>query len=117
LLSPFDPLIWYRPRAERLFGFDYRIEIYVPKEKRKYGYYVLPFLHDGRLSGRVDLKADRASGNLLVLGAYAEEHADREALAPALATELRAMAGWLGLRDVSVSKRGNIARALTSALR
>jgi uncharacterized protein len=117
LLSPFDPLIWYRPRAERLFAFDYRIEIYVPKEKRKYGYYVLPFLHDGRLSGRVDLKADRASGNLLVLGAYAEEHADRESLAPALATELRAMARWLGLDDVSVSKRGNIARALTSALR
>ena len=117
LLSPFDPVIWFRPRAERLFGFDYRIEIYVPKEKRKYGYYVLPFLHDGRLSGRVDLKADRASGNLLVLGAYAEEHADRESLVPALATELRAMARWLGLDDVSVSKRGNIARALTSALR
>ena len=117
LLSPFDPLIWYRKRAERLFGFDYRIEIYVPKEKRKYGYYVLPFLHDGRLSGRVDLKADRASGNLLVFGAYAEQHADRESLVPALATELRAMAGWLGLQDVRVSKRGNIARALVSALR
>jgi uncharacterized protein YcaQ len=117
LLSPFDPVIWYRKRAERLFEFDYRIEIYVPKEKRKFGYYVLPFLHDGRLSGRVDLKADRASGNLLVLGAYAEEHADRESLAPALATELRAMARWLGLDDVSVSKRGNVARALTSALR
>jgi uncharacterized protein YcaQ len=117
VLSPFDPLIWYRKRAERLFGFDYRIEIYVPKEKRKYGYYVLPFLHDGRLSGRVDLKADRASGNLLVLGAYAEEHADRESLASALASELRAMARWLGLDDVNVSKRGNVARALTSALR
>jgi uncharacterized protein YcaQ len=117
LLSPFDPLIWYRKRAERLFGFEYRIEIYVPKEKRKYGYYVLPFLHDERLSGRVDLKADRASGHLLVLGAYAEEHADRERLVPALAAELRAMAGWLGLHDVSVSKRGPIARALISALR
>lgn len=117
LLSPFDPLIWYRKRAERLFGFDYRIEIYVPKEKRKYGYYVLPFLHDGRLSGRVDLKADRTSGNLLVLGSYAEEHADRAGVASALATELRAMARWLGLQDVSVSKRGNVARALTSALR
>ena len=117
LLSPFDPLIWYRKRAERLFEFEYRIEIYVPKEKRKYGYYVLPFLHHGRLSGRVDLKADRASGNLLVLGAYAEEHADRESLAAALATELRAMARWLGLDDVSVSKRGNVARMLVSALR
>ena len=78
---------------------------------------MLPFLHHGRLSGRVDLKADRASGNLLVLGAYAEEHADRESLAAALATELRAMARWLGLDDVSVSKRGNVARMLVSALR
>jgi uncharacterized protein YcaQ len=117
LLSPFDPVIWYRPRAQRLFQFDYRIEMYVPKEKRRYGYYVLPFLHDGRLSARVDLKADRASGNLLVLGSYAEEHADREGVAAALAIELRAMAGWLGLNDVSPSRRGNIARALTSALR
>jgi uncharacterized protein len=110
-------VIWYRPRAERLFDFDFRIEMYVPREKRKYGYYVLPFLLGERIVGRVDLKADRAAGCLRVLGAYVETHADAESVAAALALELRTMAQWLGLADVSVARRGPLSRALVLAVR
>ena len=112
LLSPFDPLCWNRDRAERLFGFHYRIELYTPEHKRKFGYYVLPFLHGDRLAGRLCMKADRANGTLLVNAAYREEDADATETARVLAPELRLMAQWLGLPEVKVGRSGNLAAAL-----
>jgi hypothetical protein len=117
LLSPFDPVVWFRPRAERLFGFRYRIEIYVPAEKREYGYYVLPFLLGEGLVGRVDVKADRAGGRLLARGVFAEEGVDRERVGAELAVELERLAGFLGLDEVVVGRRGNLAAALRAARR
>jgi len=94
LLSPFDPLIWCRPRVKRLFGFEYRVEIFVPPEKRKYGFYVMPFLLGEKLVGRVDLRMNRASGRLRVLGTWFEER-KTAAVEAALATELRVLRDWL----------------------
>jgi uncharacterized protein YcaQ len=115
LLCPFDPLIFFRPRVHRLFGFDYRIEIYTPAAQRRFGYYVWPFLLDGELVGRVDLKADRASSALQVIGAFAEPGQQHDRVAAALTVELRSMAGWLGLGEVRVGGRGDLAPALADA--
>lgn len=101
LLSPFDPLIWYRPRTERMFGFQYRLEIYTPAHKREYGYYVLPFLMDGALVARVDLKADRKSGILIVQRLHTEPDAPAYTV-ERLMEELRLMASWLNLSDVVI---------------
>jgi uncharacterized protein len=113
LLCPFDPLIFFRPRMQRLFDFHYRIEIYVPAAKRQYGYYVWPFLLDGQLVGRVDLKAERTRDALQVVGAFAEPEQDKSRVAKALAAELKTMATWLGLAKVSVAKKGDLAEALS----
>ncbi|HEY8058073.1 MAG TPA: crosslink repair DNA glycosylase YcaQ family protein, partial [Acidimicrobiales bacterium] len=99
-------------RVERVYAFTYRIEIYVPKPKRTYGYYVLPFLLGDRYVARVDLKADRAASALLVQSAFAEDDVDHLEVAERLAEELRTMAGWLGLDDVVVKDRGDLAPTL-----
>ena len=104
LLSPFDSLVWCRPRNERLFDFHYRIEIYTPKEKRKFGYYVLPFMMDGQMVGRVDLKADRASSKLLAHSVHTEKGVKRSSINEALNAELAAMATWLGLEQVQLGR-------------
>ena len=113
LLSPFDNLIWYRDRVQRLWDFHYRIEIYVPEPRRVYGYYVLPFLLDGDLVARVDLKADRKTGALLVKGAFAEPEVDKVRVARELRAELETVATWLDLTDLVVSPNGDLASRLT----
>ena len=104
LLSPFDSLVWCRPRNERLFDFHYRIEIYTPKEKRKFGYYVLPFMMNGEMVGRVDIKADRANSKLLAHSVHTERGVKRSSISDALSAELDAMAAWLGLERVQIGR-------------
>ena len=116
LLCPFDPLIWERARTERVFGIRYRIEIYTPAHRRVHGYYVFPLLLGDAIAGRFDLKADRASGRLLVQAAWAEPGVDPGAAASAAARQLARMAGWLGLADIEVTGRGTLAPMLRRAV-
>lgn len=117
LISPFDSLIWFRERTERMFGMHYRIEIYVPEKKRQFGYYVFPFLMDEELVARVDLKADRRNGRLLVQSAHLEEGRDAVAVSAALADELATMARWLGLKRVVVGRKGDLVSDLRKAVK
>jgi uncharacterized protein YcaQ len=116
LLSPFDPVVWFRDRAERLHDFHYRIEIYTPKDKRVHGYYVVPFLLGDTLAGRVDLKSDRQAGVLRVQSAFVEPGCDPVHVARELAAELREFAAWQGLGEVAVAGRGDLARELAHAV-
>lgn len=117
LLSPFDPLVWHRPRAERIFDFHYRLEFYTPGDKRVFGYFVMPFLYRGRLAGRVDLKADRAASVLRVPGAFLEHWVRRpDPVLAALAEELRMLCAWIGLEDIAVSGGSAVDRALSARL-
>lgn len=115
LLTPFDPMVWFRDRAERLFGFSYRIEIYTPAPLRRHGYYSLPVLIGDDVVGRVDLKADRAASTLLVQSAWWEQRRPADA-APRLAAELEEAARWRGLEHISVSRWGDATDDLAAAL-
>ena len=116
LLSPFDPIVWFRPRAQRLFDFHYRIEIYVPEAKRRWGYYVLPFRMGDNIVARVDLKADRKNGRLLVQAAHEEPGRAGKQCVECLADELKSLSHWLGLERIRVSPNSDFARALAAAL-
>lgn len=111
-LSPFDPVVWFRPRTERLFDFHYRIEIYTPAHKRIHGYYVLPYRLGDRLVGRADLKADRKGRRLLVQGVFHESGEDPDEVAASMAPDLRSMSAWLELDEVVVEPNGNLAPRL-----
>ena len=117
LLSPFDPVVWRRERAERMFDFHYRIEIYTPQPQRVFGYYVLPVLIDDRIVGRIDLKSDRQAGVLRVQAAWVEAGVDPGSVADRVASLVREAAAWQGLDDVVVVDRGSLAAALAAALR
>lgn len=114
LLTPFDPIVWHRERTERLFDFSYRIEIYVPAAKRRYGYYVLPFLMHGQLVARVDIKAERDTGILRVKGAWSEVGTEVSDVARELNRELQRLAHWLGLGTIDVCRNGDLATRLVT---
>ena len=116
MLSPFDPVVWHRDRAERLFDFHYRIEIYTPAHKRVFGYYSLPILIDDAIVGRIDLKNDRQAGVLRVQSAGHEPHAQPAAVAERLAPILQRTVEWQGLGAIAVNDRGTLAGAVAAEL-
>lgn len=117
LLSPFDPVVWFRPRALRLFDFHYRIEIYVPADKRQWGYYVLPFRVGDQIVARVDLKADRRNSCLLVLAVHDEAHTNRVVCVESMARELAALQAWLALDRIKVTRHNAISKRLASVVK
>lgn len=116
LLSPFDPVVWFRPRAKRLFDLDYRIEIYVPASKRRWGYYVLPFRQGDEITARVDIKADRHAATLLVQNAHLEDGAQVAGVVDGLRDELEKLAGWLALDAIKVQTTSDFAKSLAHAM-
>ena len=116
LLSPFDPIVWNRDRAARIFDFNYKIEIYTPAAKRRYGYYVLPFLMNGHLAGRVCLKSDRQNSTLRVNASHLEARRNPDETAARLAASLGALTSWLELDHIAVSDSGNLCGPLKTAL-
>ncbi len=116
LLSPFDPLVWRRDRALRMFGFHYRIEIYTPAERRKFGYYSLPILLDEAIVGRIDLKSDRHRGILMVQSAWVEAEVQPSDVAPRVAELVRRAASWQGLSGIEVAEWGSLTAALAAEL-
>ena len=112
LLSPFDPIVWFRPRAKRLFNFEYKLEIYRPKSKRLFGYYVMPFLYDNMLRARLDIKANRSINTLEILGSFSEPKLMNKLAVQALWQELKILADACGIASISVSHNGDLAPAL-----
>ena len=112
VLSPFDPITWNRERLRRIFDFDYKLEIYKPKSKREFGYYVMPFMHNGQIVARVDLANRRQTGVLEILGAFCEPSFDREAISKPLWEEISLLAKFLGCSAIEIKRRGNLSQPL-----
>jgi len=112
VLSPFDPITWNRERLRRIFNFDYKLEIYKPKSKREFGYYVMPFMHNGQIVARVDLANRRQTGVLEILGAFCEPSLDRQAISKPLWEEISLLATFVGCSAIEIKRRGNLSQAL-----
>ena len=112
VLSPFDPITWNRERLRRIFNFDYKLEIYKPKSKREFGYYVMPFMHNGQIVARVDLANRRQTGVLEILGAFCEPSFDREAISKPLWEEISLLATFVGCTAIEIKRRGNLSQPL-----